>query len=142
LVKAISQFVVHVFDLIEAEGRMLLEVVRGEARRAHLSVVHLLLGVGFLAVSVPLIVAGVLLVGAGVFWGLEAVLGRPAGAAVTGVLVIGIGALCMWGFWKLAKGTAEIIAERESVGSANAGSPATGSASTRSESGTTGGGGQ
>lgn len=141
--KAISQFVVHVFDLIEAEGRVLLEVVRAEAKRAHLSAVHLLLGVGFLAVSVPLVVAGVLLVGLGIFWWMERLLGPAGGAAVTGLLVLVAGGVCMGAFLKLAKGTAEIMAEREgqrvttnsppSGGESGAGSGASG--------GGTGGGG-
>lgn len=110
--KALAQFVVHVFDLVEAEGRTLLQVVRAEAGRAHVSAVYLLLGLGFLAVSVPLIVLGVLLVGAGLYWWLESMLGRPGGAAMTGLLVLVAGGACMYGFWRLAKGTVDRMVDR------------------------------
>lgn len=86
--KGVSQFVVHVFDLLEAEGGAFRRAVRDEAGRARRSVASLLLGVAALLVSVPLTVGGVGLVSAGLMWWLEGEVGRPLAAALTGAAVL------------------------------------------------------
>ncbi len=100
--KAISQFVVHVFDLIEAEGRCLRAAIRGEARRAQAGAASLAMALSFLLVAVPLLILGVGLVAAGLMWWLETEMSRPAAALITGVVVLAIGSGCMAGFKFLA----------------------------------------
>ncbi len=48
--EAISRFVVHVFDLIEAEGGALRTLVRGKARRPQANAANMATGVAFLGV--------------------------------------------------------------------------------------------
>lgn len=93
--KAVSQFVVHVFDLLEAEGGALRKAVRDEAGRASRSVANFLLGVAALVVAVPLTVGGVGLVSAGLMWWLESEVGRPLAAVLTGAAVIVAAAVCV-----------------------------------------------
>lgn len=93
--KAISQFVVGVFDLIEAEGRALRAVARTEARTAYSVLVSTAMALTFLLVSVPLFVAGAWLLAAGLMWWLETQISRPAAAALTGVVVLAVAASCL-----------------------------------------------
>lgn len=86
--RAISELVVHVFDLIEAEGRALLHVVRTEANRARTTLSNLALAISVLAVAVPLLVSGLWLMAAGLMWWLEAVVGRPLAAGITGLMLV------------------------------------------------------
>ena len=102
IVKAISEFIVHVFDLIEAEGRGLLKVVRGEAHRARAIFANLATGVAVLLISIPLIVAGLGLAAAGLMWWLEGLVGRPLAAGLTGLAVLGVGIGCFVYFRVLA----------------------------------------
>jgi hypothetical protein len=101
-VKAISQFVVHVFDLMEAEGRSLRTVFRAEARRAQATATGMAMGGAILLVSVPLFVGGVALLAAGLMWWLETEVSRPLAASVTGLAVIGAGVGCLSCFKLLA----------------------------------------
>ncbi len=96
--KVIAQFVVRLFDLIEAEGSTLLTVVRGEARRARASAANLLLGMSFLLIAVPLTVAGVGLITVGLMWWLEAEVGRPLAAVLTGAAVLVAAGVCLMCF--------------------------------------------
>jgi uncharacterized RDD family membrane protein YckC len=96
--KAISEFVVHVFDLIEAEGSALRTVVQHEAQIAHGRIATLVLGVAVLAAAVPLVVSGLWLLGAALFWWLEHEVGSPLAAAITGLLVLGSGLALVAGF--------------------------------------------
>lgn len=100
--KVISQFVVHVFDLIEAEGRALLTVVRGETLRLRDAAADLATGLAFLLVSIPLFVAGFLLLAAGLMWWLETLVSRPLAAALTGGAILCLGGVCMMCFRALA----------------------------------------
>ncbi len=93
--KVISQFVVHVCNLMEAEGSSLLTVVRGEARRVHASATSMALGVTFLLISVPLLVAGIALIAAGLMWWLETQVSRPLAASLTGLVILATGAGCI-----------------------------------------------
>ena len=101
--KAISQFVVHVFDLIEAEGGVLRAVVRGEARRARSGATTLAVTLAVLAVSVAFGVVGCWLLGSGLLWWLQTQVSRPLAAALTGLVVLATGAACFAGFRALAR---------------------------------------
>lgn len=100
--KAISQFVVNVFDLIEAEGRTLQSVVRSEARRVQTTATNMALGFALLVASLVLSLAGLWLLGAGLMWWLETQVTRPLAAFITGLAILGAGACCLYGFKRLA----------------------------------------
>ncbi|MCP9874390.1 hypothetical protein [Synechococcus sp. Cruz CV-v-12] len=100
--KAISQFLVHVVDLVEAEGRSLRSVVRGEAERVQATVASMLLGVAMLLISIPFVISGVWLLGAGLMWWLETEVGRPLAAGLTGLAVLSVGGAFIGGFRSLA----------------------------------------
>lgn len=86
--KMISQLVVHIFDLVEAEGHSLRSAVRAEASRAHAAIVNLVLGVGVVLVAAVLSVSGLWLLAASLLWWLEPKLGKALAACVCGVLVL------------------------------------------------------
>lgn len=118
--KAISELVVRICDLVEAEGRALvsasreqgrnlLEVVqeqgrtlletgRDEAQRVRAAINTLAVGFMFLLIATPLLIAGVGLILAGVMLWLEPQVGRPAAAAITGLLTLAAGGVCVWQF--------------------------------------------
>lgn len=102
--KVISQFVVHLFDLIEAEGRGLRSVVQAEARRAHAIASRMAMGVAVLLISIPLIVGGFVMSAAGLMWWLETVVSRPAAAALTGLALLALGVGCFSCFKLLDRG--------------------------------------
>lgn len=99
--KAISQFVVNVFDLIEAEGRTLHAVVRGEARRVQTTATNMALGLALLVASLVLSLAGLWLLAAGLMWWLETQVTRPLAASITGLVILSAGAGCLYGFKRL-----------------------------------------
>ncbi len=86
--KAISQLVVHVFELVEAGGGALRANVRNEMYRASLAVTDLVYSGAFLIVAIPLCIAGVLLVGAGFMWWLETQVSKPLAALLTGFVLL------------------------------------------------------
>ena len=102
--KEISQFVVRVFDLVEAEGRTLLAVGREEARQAQGAVKSLAMGATCLLISIPLFVAGFSLLAIGLMWWLETLVTRPLAAALTGLVVLAFASAWLVGFkltsWK------------------------------------------
>ncbi len=100
--KAISHFVVRVFDLIEAEGRSLLTVARGEAQRAQATVASMAMAAAFLFVAVLLCVGGCWLLGSGLMWWLETQVSRPAAACLTGLVAILVSGVCAFTFRALA----------------------------------------
>lgn len=89
--KSIAQLVVHVFDLIEAEGASLLQVVRAEARGVQAATAHLALGAACLCVSAPLLVGGVGLMATGLMWRLETIVDPSLAAGLTGLAVMLVG---------------------------------------------------
>jgi hypothetical protein len=97
-VKEISQFVVRVFDLIEAEGRTLLKVGREEARQVHSAVNGMALGATYLLISIPLFLAGFSLLAIGLMWWLETVVSRPLAAALTGLVLLVFASAWLLGF--------------------------------------------
>lgn len=104
---AISQFVISVFELAEAEGRDLRKVVRAQARDVHEAVATFAMGMAVLLVSVPLLVAGVWLMAAGLMWWLETQVARPIAAGVTGLIIIAIGVVCLLLFRSITRRRSE-----------------------------------
>ncbi|MFN0131538.1 MAG: hypothetical protein ACKVW3_03245 [Phycisphaerales bacterium] len=104
--KAVSEFVVHASDLIEAEGRALLTVVRGEARRAHAAAVKMTMAAALLLVTVPLTLAGLGLIGAGLMWWLETVVSRSLAACLTGLATLGVAGAMLLCFTRVARSRA------------------------------------
>jgi hypothetical protein len=102
-VKAISEFVVHATDLLEAEGRALLTVVQGEARRARAVGLSLVVALAFLVVAIPLALAGLWLLGAGLMWWLESEVSRPLAAGLTGVATLSVAGVFLGCFLVLAR---------------------------------------
>ena len=96
--KAISQFVVKVADLLEAEGRAFGAVLRAEAHRAHNAATNMAMAATFLVIAAPLVIAGLGLIGAGLMWWLEPMWGRALAAAVTGCALLAFGAASIWCF--------------------------------------------
>jgi hypothetical protein len=102
MMKVMSQFVISVFDLIEAEGRTLLAVARNEAGAVHGGVVKLAMAFAFLLAFVPLFIVGALLLAVGLMWGLETQMGRPLAAELTGCAVLIIAFSCLFIFRSLS----------------------------------------
>ncbi len=90
--KAISEFVVHASELLEAEGRTLRAVVRGEGHRLHAVGLTLAMAAVVLLMAIPLALSGLWLIGAGLMWWLESEMSRPLAAGITG-----LAALCVAG---------------------------------------------
>jgi len=97
----ISQFVVRTCDLIEAEGSVLLAVVRGEARRAHRAAMSSAMGVAVLLIAVPIAVGGVWLLSSGLMMWLESEFSRPVAACLTGVALLAVAGGCFVSFRKI-----------------------------------------
>ena len=97
--KAVSQFVVNVCDLFEAEGRTLRTVVRDEASRLRIATTTLAMRLSLLAIAIPIIVGGVGLLAVTMMWLLEPALGDTAALGATGftVLALGVGLLIACG---------------------------------------------
>jgi len=91
-VRAISQFVVNVCDLFEAEGRSLRAVIRGEATRARAATTSMAFGLLLALIAVPIVVGGVGLLAVSLLWALERPLGLPLAAAITGGALVAAGA--------------------------------------------------
>ncbi|MGH7133630.1 MAG: hypothetical protein ACREJO_16995 [Phycisphaerales bacterium] len=96
--KRIAALVVRIADLAEAEGRTLLSVARQEGTRLHGAVARLAGGIAWLLAGALLGVGGVCLVAFGTMLWLEAPLGRPAAAVITGVATLAVAGGCRWMF--------------------------------------------
>jgi hypothetical protein len=101
--KAISQFVISIFELVEAEGRDLRAAARTEGRDLRLVLVNLALALGILLVTVSLFLAGAGLIIAGLLWWLETQVPRSLAAAITGLVAISLGVGCLLLFRSLTK---------------------------------------
>ncbi|TVQ60451.1 MAG: hypothetical protein EA378_11680 [Phycisphaerales bacterium] len=101
--KAISQFVVHVFDLIEAEGVALRSAVRSEAQRARETSADVATGFALLLTSVPVLLAGFGLLAAGMMWWLETIVSRPLAAGITGAVALVLGGALLFTFRQIAR---------------------------------------
>jgi len=98
-VRAISQFVVRVSELMEAEGRSAVRAARVEGRVLHGVARRLALGAALLAVGVPLCVGGVALVAMGSILALEPSVGRPLAISAVGIAVLFISLACATAYW-------------------------------------------
>jgi hypothetical protein len=95
-VKAISQFIVHVFDLIEAEGGAFRAAVRDEGASAREGAMRVASSFAVLLISVPVFISGVWMMGAGLMWWLETQVSRPLSAFITGLTLIIAGAFILF----------------------------------------------
>lgn len=102
--KAISQFVVRLVELVEAEAKAAGGVLRVEARRAHSLVCETAMAATFLVVAAPLMLAGASLLAAGLYWWVEPTWGRAVSAAVVGLVLVGAAAGCMLCFSRCSEG--------------------------------------
>ena len=96
--KDVAQFVVHVFDLIEAEGRVLLTAGRAEARQVRGAVNSFAMGATCLLIAIPLFIAGFIMLAVGLMWWLETLVTQPLAAALTGVAILVVAAAWLIGF--------------------------------------------
>lgn len=93
--KVISEFIVHVFDLVEAEGRSLATIIGDGAHRARCAARTAALGGVLLLISIPLLLGGCWLMAYGLREWLEPLIGRPMSAGLTGLAVLAAGAACL-----------------------------------------------
>jgi hypothetical protein len=84
-VLSVTQLIVHVADLCEAEGR----VLRAMA-------VRLALGVAILFVAILLATGGVTLLLAAIYIAIQGSAGAAVAALVTGAIALGIGGTLVW----------------------------------------------
>lgn len=103
--KALAQLVVNVFDLIEAEGRALRTVVRGESGRMRSATANMTIGVSIMLLAVPIAVGGVALLAVSMMWGLEPMLGWPVAIGLTGVAALAVGVALLMLFAFLVRGS-------------------------------------
>lgn len=106
--KVISQFVVRVCDLIEAEGRTLRSVIRHEAAQIHAHaqamIANLLLGSALLVLAVCFVIAGFGLIAMGLLRWLEPLISQPAALVLSGLGGASLGCVCFYIFRKVAAG--------------------------------------
>jgi hypothetical protein len=102
-VKVISQFVVHIAELLEAEGATLLAIGRTEAQALHRAVAGLALGLAFLIVAAALALAGIGLLATGLILALDAQWGHPFAAAATGLILLILAGAALWSFTALTR---------------------------------------
>jgi hypothetical protein len=93
--RALSQLVISIFELAEAEGRDLRTAVRAEARDLRTTIVDLAMAIAILLLSIPLFTAGAWLIVAGLMLWLETQVSRPMAAVLTGIAVTALGAVCL-----------------------------------------------
>lgn len=91
----ISEFVVRVADLIEAEGRSLRAVVSAEMQTASKSLATAVLAAVMLLASGCLLLAGLGLLALALEWWLESFLSRHLAVALTGVALIALASVCL-----------------------------------------------
>jgi len=95
-VKRIAELVVHVSNLFEAHGRSVRETVRTEGRELRRNVGKVSTTLVGLLTSVILFAAGAAFLFAGLYLGLEQVLGAPGAAAITGAVCLAAGGTLLW----------------------------------------------
>lgn len=93
--KALSQFVVRVFDLVEAEGRTLLAVTRDEARRAQATATNMAMAGACLLLAVVFVIGGYGLIAMGVRGWLAARVDPSLASVLTGLLTIVLAGGCL-----------------------------------------------
>jgi len=112
--KVISQFVISIFELIEAEGRGLRTALRAEGRDLHTAlraeardlrsvVVDLAIGIALLLAAMLLFMAGVGFMVVGLMWWLETHMPSSLAAVITGLVIFALGLVCLLLFRSLTK---------------------------------------
>jgi hypothetical protein len=101
--KAISDFVISVFELAEAEGRDLRTSVRVEAGAARAAVIRLSVALAVLVVGALLLGGGAWLMLSGLHLWLETQVSRPLAAVLAGLSVFGVGVGCLVLFRSMIK---------------------------------------
>lgn len=89
--KGVSQFIVNVSDLLEAEGRVLRTVVNGEARRLRTATTSMAMGLSLLMIAVPLAMGGIGLLAVSMIWALEPRVGWTLAVGATGLTLLAVG---------------------------------------------------
>lgn len=101
--KRLSEFIVSVADLFEAEGRAALHILRAEGRWIRSYIARLGVGLACLAVSFVVVIVGVVLLGRGAFLWMEQSMGTPAASSITGLAFLIFGSLLVWIYHSNAK---------------------------------------
>jgi hypothetical protein len=102
--KALSDFVISVFELAEAEGRELRTSVRSEAKAARAALIGLSGALAVLVLAALLLFGGTWLMVSGLHLWLETQVTRPLAALLAGLSVFGLGVGCIVLFRSMTKG--------------------------------------
>ncbi len=89
--KTISQFIVNVCNLVEAEGAALRTAVRQEGRMMRRATGDLAITIAWLLICIPLVLLGLCLLSAGLMCWLDTMVSRPLVFAITGASVLAVG---------------------------------------------------
>jgi hypothetical protein len=95
--KAYTEFIIRLADLVEAEGRSLRGTIRTEARSLRMGAVKVGLFVGLIAAAAPLCLTGVGLVLLAAYLWMAPELGPPGAALITGLLTLAVAGGLLWG---------------------------------------------
>ncbi len=96
--KRIAELIVRTAELVEAEGRTLLAVSQREGNRLRQIVATMAIGLVFVAVAVPVMIAGFGLIVYGILIHLNTAIGPAGSAIVTGVAALAVSAGCLYIF--------------------------------------------
>ncbi len=99
--KAVSELIVRVTDLVEAEGRSIRAVIRSEGRELRERVSRFSLGLIFLAGAAVLVLMGAALCVATVYAALEPSFGVAGALLAAGVFALACGGVLIWVFTKV-----------------------------------------
>jgi len=93
---------VRISDLLEAEGRMLRDVLHGEGQALRKHAAKLSMAAAILLVAAPLAIAGLLLLLLALFLGLrDSSISHAGAAAITGVAALAVTGGLVWLFKSL-----------------------------------------
>jgi hypothetical protein len=100
-VKAVSELIVRVTDLVEAEGRSIRQVIRSEGHELRERVSRFSLGLVFLVGAAVLVLMGTALCVATVYAALEPSVGVAGALLSAGVFALACGGVLIWVFKKV-----------------------------------------
>jgi hypothetical protein len=101
--KRLTELIVRISDLLEAEGRLLRDAVRTEGQTLRKHVTNASLGAAVLLVAAPLGIAGLCLLLLALFLVLRDSVGTAGAAAITGVVTLAVTGVLIWLFKFLTK---------------------------------------
>ncbi len=101
--KQFAELVVKVADLVEAEGRSLLQTVRGESRSAREYVATMGVALACLITGTCVLIGGCALIGVAAFLWIAQYWGSAAAAGVCGAGFLLLGGIGVWIFQARAK---------------------------------------